>query len=188
MAYLIFLNWGVIIKGKKFIFSLILLSVILLSSSCAFALEDNATVSNVEINDDNSLTIDDSYLLSESDETQSVVTKDTFYNYFDAEGNLLDSVTSDELVFKGDFTGLDVNYISISKAIKLTGDNVALNNVAFVIAGDNVVIDGFNFTHSDYALFTLYGVSGVTLSNNVINFNALEVVIHTLFLQTLLVT
>lgn len=174
MAYLIFLNWGVIIKGKKFIFSLILLSVILLSSSCAFALEDNATVSNVEINDDNSLTIDDSYLLSESDETQSVVTKDTFYNYFDAEGNLLDSVTSDELVFKGDFTGLDVNYISISKAIKLTGDNVALNNVAFVIAGDNVVIDGFNFTHSDYALFTLYGVSGVTLSNNVINFNALE--------------
>ena len=159
---------------------MILLSVILLSVGAAFAVsDDNSTVAVDEaIQDDNALAIDpdDSSLSDDSiPETQSsVVTKDTFHDYFDESGTLKDDVSSDELIFEGDFTGLDVSYMTIGKSIKLSGNNVALNGVSFVVSADNVVIDGFNLIHSDYSIFTVYGVSGVTLSNNLINFKTLE--------------
>ena len=159
---------------------MILLSVILLSVGAAFAVsDDNSTMAVDEaIQDDNALAIDpdDSSLSDDSiPETQSsVVTKDTFHDYFDESGTLKDDVSSDELIFEGDFTGLDVSYMTIGKSIKLSGNNVALNGVSFAVIADNVVIDGFNLIHSDYSIFTVYGVSGVTLSNNLINFKTLE--------------
>ena len=36
----------------------------------------------------------------------AVVTQDSFYNYFDDEGNLLNNVTADELILRGEFSDL----------------------------------------------------------------------------------
>lgn len=150
-----------------------------MSASATFAVsEDNSTAGlNEMVHDENVLAADsDDFDLSEDAaiESQSnVVTKDTFHNYFDESETLLDTVSSDELVFEGDFTGLDVNYMMIGKPIKLSGNNVAINGVTFVIGADNVVIDGFALNQSDVFLFDVENVNGVTLSNNMINFKTL---------------
>ena len=47
-----------------------------------------------------SLTID----VTVSSGDDNVVTKETFFNFFDSEGNLLDSITYDTLIFKGEFS------------------------------------------------------------------------------------
>lgn len=78
------------------------------------------------------------------------------------------------MIFKGDFTGIDVGYMTIDKSIKLSGSNATLNNVTFIIGADNIVIDGFTLAHSDVYLFDIENVNGVTLSNNKINFKTLE--------------
>ena len=55
---------------------------------------------------------------------ENVVTNDTFFYYFDGTGALLDNVTSDELIFEGDFSDVGVNYIIIDTPIKvLTSSN-----------------------------------------------------------------
>lgn len=157
-----------------------LFSVMLLSASAVFAVSDE----NVAVNDNGGL-VDEAVMEVDSDEsvlsepsvleTQSnVVNKDNFHDYFGNDGTLLDSVTSDELIFEGDFTGLDVNYMTIGKTIKLSGNGTALNNVSFIIGANNVVIDGFTLAHSDVFLFNIENVNGVTLSNNMINFKTLE--------------
>ncbi|SEK26300.1 hypothetical protein SAMN05216439_0699 [Methanobrevibacter gottschalkii] len=154
--------------------------MVLLSTGVAFAISENdvAVSNDVGIVNETVLEVssDDSDL-SEADvlETQTnVVTKDTFHNYFGNDGTLLDNVSSDELIFKGDFTGIDVSYMTIGKSVKLSGGNTTLNNVTFIIGADNVVIDGFVLDHSDVYLFDIENVNGVTLSNNIINFKTLE--------------
>jgi hypothetical protein len=110
-----------------------------------------------------------------SEEPSNVVTNDTFYNYFDNTGTLLANVTSDELIFEGDFTGVGVSYMIINQSIKLTGKNAVFDGVSFVVDADNVTVDGFTLTlTNDVSLFTLYGVDDVTLSNNNLNFNAFD--------------
>ena len=155
----------------------------MLSAGAAFAASDDAALNEVS----NGISIEESSLsgfdavlstsndavLAEPDE--NVVTSDTFFNYFDEEGNLLSNVTSDELIFEGDFTNVDVNYIIINAPIKFIGDGAEFDGVSFVIASDNVVVDGFTVTQTnDVSAFTAYGVSNVTLSNNIIDFVAIE--------------
>ena len=172
------------------IISLILLSVVLLSASVAFAATDDVTADvNDEISiDDEVLAIDnidelestDESAVAEdilsADESSNVVTKDTFYNYFDESGTLLANVTSNELTFDGDFSNVGVNNISIDRAISLTGKNATFSGVNFVVLSNDVVIDGFNLNmdNSDISTITVSDVSNVTISNNNINFKALE--------------
>ncbi|WP_296891289.1 hypothetical protein, partial [uncultured Methanobrevibacter sp.] len=70
----------------------------------------------------------------------NIVTNDTFYNFFDEFGNLLDSVEFNELIFQGDFADL-VSYITIDRALSITGGDAVLNDIAFVIAGSGVTLD-----------------------------------------------
>ena len=71
----------------------------------------------------------------------NIVTKENFSSYFDGSGNLLNTVTSDALIFQGEFSGSDlVNYITLDKTITITGDNAVLNNIGFVIAADGVTL------------------------------------------------
>ena len=107
-------------------------------------------------------------------ETSNVVTKENFHNYFDDSGSLLGNVTCGELIFNGDFSGIDVNYITIDKPIKFTGNDAVFTGVSFLIGSDNVVVDGFTLTQSDVWLFDIEGTNNVTLSNNILNFNAIE--------------
>ncbi|WP_296891044.1 right-handed parallel beta-helix repeat-containing protein, partial [uncultured Methanobrevibacter sp.] len=73
-------------------------------------------------------------------ELTNIVTNDTFYNFFDEFGNLLDSVEFDELIFQGEFSDL-VSYITIDRALTITGGDAVLNDIAFVIAGSGVTLD-----------------------------------------------
>ena len=75
----------------------------------------------------------------------NIVTQDNFYSFFDDSGNLLDAVTFDELIFQGDFADL-VHYITLDRSITITsdkantGDKAILNDIAFVIAADDVTL------------------------------------------------
>ena len=177
------------IKLKHFVISLTLLCLVILSASTAFAASDDTALS--EVSDDITIGESDLSVLETgipnldgavlsasndavlSDMDNNVVTNDTFFNYFDDEGNLK-NVTFSELVFEGDFSNIDVNYITINKPIKFEG-NAEFYGVTFVIDSDNVVIDGFTVTQtSDVFAFTATGVSDVTLSNNRIDYTALD--------------
>ena len=70
----------------------------------------------------------------------NVVTNETFFIYFDEDGVLRNEVPFNELIFKGEFSNL-VGVISIDKALKITGDNAILRNIAFAILSDNVALD-----------------------------------------------
>ena len=182
--------WGEKIKIKHLVISLMLLCLVMLSAGAAFAASDDIALS--EASDDiaieeYSLTVSDTGILNQGSTVLStsndvvvgagdnIVTNDTFYNYFDETGTLLPNVTSDELIFEGDFSDVGVNYIIISAPIKFTGDNAVFDGVSFVINSDNVTVDGFTVTQTnDVSAFSVYGVSDVTLSNNLIDFVALE--------------
>jgi hypothetical protein len=160
--------------------------------SVAFAATDDVNITEVddeiEIDEDISLeganddvSESDTLQKSENDdvpeadtaqESVPVVTKDSFYNYFAYTGELLNNVTSDELAFEGDFTGVGVSDINIDKTIKLTGNNATFSGVSFVINADNVVFDGFNLAQNNK--IAIYDATNVTVSNNVLGFESLD--------------
>ena len=162
------------------IISLLLVLVVLFSVGATFAADDDAVAvaSDEMVIDEGVLGVEeDADTLSNSTgelPASNVVTNATFHNYFDDTGNLLDTVTDDELVFEGDFTGIDVNYITIGKSIKFTGKDAVFKDVLFVISADNVAIDGFKLSmdNSDMYLVLLGDVSDVTISNNEIDYKS----------------
>ena len=74
--------------------------------------------------------------------TTNIVTNDTFFNFFDNAGTLLESITYDTLIFKGEFSDLGVNVVYVPRAITINGDNAVLRNIAFAVLSDNVVLNG----------------------------------------------
>lgn len=76
-----------------------------------------------------------------------IVTQSNFYNYFDANGNLLDAITSDKLIFQGEFSNL-VDYICLDRPITITGDNAVLNNIAIFVNGSDVTLDKLSVTYN----------------------------------------
>ena len=129
-------------------------------------------------NDDSTLEEVDEPVLNEEDNdvvaaTPETVTKDTFFNYFESDGNLKSNVTSEELVFEGEFTIPDVHYITIDKPIKLTGNNAVLNNLSIIIAANDVVFDSFTVNTDDATnAFYISEANNVKIINNNITFNA----------------
>ncbi len=100
----------------------------------------------------------------------NVVTQDNFYSYFDNNGNLLSDIPFDELIFSGEFEDL-VSYITLERTIKITGENAVLNNIGFILAGDEIVIDNLKFV-ADEDLGNLIDIAGenVVISNNDISY------------------
>ena len=56
-----------------------------------------------------------------------------------AEGNLLDSITYDTLIFKGEFSNLGINVITISKPLTINGNNAVLKNSVVNDLGVNII-------------------------------------------------
>ena len=111
----------------------------------------------------------------------SIVTQSNFFDFFDDSGILRNTVTFDKLFFKGEFANL-VPFITLDRAITITGAAAVLNNIALRITGDDVTVTGFTLNEND-ADFTdtdtgndgaaIY-VSGsyVTLDNVSVTYNA----------------
>ena len=167
-----------------------------LSVSATFAADEDVALGEVKdeiVVDDNVLSVEeDSDTLNVTDEpaveaddssnvvgSSSTVTNATFHNYFDATGTLTSD--ADELVFEGDFTGLDVSVITVAndKPVKFTGNDATFKNVQFLIMQSNVTISGFNFIYNDGdgKLINLIGydsLDNITISSNNINFTAVN--------------
>ena len=52
----------------------------------------------------------------------ATVDNSTFFNYFDESGYLKESVSQNTLIFKGEFSNLNVEYIEINSPITLKGE------------------------------------------------------------------
>ena len=172
------------IKKKSIIISLLLVFVVLLSVSATFAADENVTAIS-ETDDIESISTADvsSSELSESNDdsvikdTSNVVTKDNFGDYFDASGTLTSD--AEELIFEGDFSGLDISAITIAgeNPVKFTGKGATFNNVQFIIMQDEVTIDGFNLLtneSNDHTRLIFIAaediISDIVISNNNITF------------------
>ena len=96
------------------------------------------------------------------------VTNDTFYDFFDANGALLDTITFDELIFQGEFSDL-VSYITLERAITITGEDALLNDIGFIIAGNGITLDNLALiANSDLGnLIDIAGENAVISNNNI---------------------
>ena len=107
----------------------------------------------------------------------NVVTPSNFSSFFDANGELLDAITFNELIFQGNFTNTDlgVSYITLDRTITITGDNAVLNDLGFVITGSDVTLDNLSVTYNApngveaKAIFA-NGAENFTLTNSEIIF------------------
>ncbi len=105
----------------------------------------------------------------------NIVTPETFYNFFDENGNLREEIPLDELFFKGEFN--DLGIISIGKSIKITGDGATFKNTAISIDADDVCVSNISFVadkqfdENDGGLIYIGG-DNVTLTKNNITYNA----------------
>ena len=133
------------------------------------SVEENTDTLNVA--DEEELETDDT---SKVVSTSATVTNSTFHNYFDENGTVTSD--ADELIFEGDFTGIEVNAIKINKSIKLTANNAIFNGVKFDISANNVVIDGFKLymNNKDTSVINIGETVNVTVSNNEIEYTALD--------------
>jgi len=157
-----------------------MLSVVLLSLSAAFAIDDDGIMAiedNTEelaiddVDDDENLALDEDSSIVGDDETP-VVTKDTFKNYFDENGELYNNVTAGELKFEGDISNVGVDTIKLNRTIKISGDAV-LTNISIDVKAKDVVISGITLNQNKgSAAITVYNASDVVVENTKINFNA----------------
>ena len=123
-----------------------------------------------------SLTID----VTVSSGDDNVVTKETFFNFFDSEGNLLDSITYDTLIFKGEFSDLGINVITISKPLTINGNNAVLKNIGFAIVSGDVTLNSLTLVGNtlseeiEGSLININDVENVILSNLNIDYSSVN--------------
>ena len=123
-----------------------------------------------------SLTID----VTVSSGDDNVVTKETFFNFFDSEGNLLDSITYDTLIFKGEFSNLGINVINISKPLTINGNNAVLKNIGFAIVSGDVTLNGLTLAGNtlseeiEGSVININDVENVMLSNLNIDYSSVS--------------
>ncbi|MBE6500104.1 MAG: hypothetical protein E7Z80_06145, partial [Methanobrevibacter thaueri] len=75
----------------------------------------------------------------------NIVTQDTFNQYFDDDGILKDTITFDELIFNGTFTGVS-DYIIINRPITIKGYNAELKNIGIMITSEDVELNNLTLT------------------------------------------
>ncbi len=142
-------------KLNKNIFICALLVVMMLACVSAVSAEDNLDADLAVVADDAvDLSIDDvkgSETLTEGGSSgeilaadKTVVTNDTFFNYFDENGVINKSISGKELTFDGEFSDLGIDTITIDVPVTLSGENIAMfNNIGFKILSDNVNLTDF---------------------------------------------
>ncbi|KZX13887.1 right-handed parallel beta-helix repeat-containing protein [Methanobrevibacter oralis] len=98
-----------------------------------------------------------------------VVTKNTFFRYFDNNGNL-NCEDIDILVFKGRFDSddLNINSININKPIYILGNDANIKNIQFNITSNNIIIENINFDVEYNSTIYFNNVNNVSLIRNLI--------------------
>ena len=103
---------------------------------------------------------------------------ETFFNFFDEEGNLRDEITDEELQFHGKFSDLGINIINIPRTISIKGDNAVLKGIALHIQSDDskvsdiaLIADGNDFSENGGAAILVDG-ENIELNNVSVNYTA----------------
>ena len=73
----------------------------------------------------------------------NTVTNYTFFNYFDKDGVLKSDIPFSDLIFAGNFSGLNLSTLTIDKKINLIGEKAFLNDIGLVIKADNISVSNF---------------------------------------------
>lgn len=99
----------------------------------------------------------------------AVVTPENFFDYFDEYGNLLDSVTAQQLILEGEFGDSLPNYLCFDRPITVAGSPdvpAVLTDMGIIITSDGVTLDGLTLTaEGDLGnLIDIYG-SNVAVRN-----------------------
>ena len=105
--------------------------------------------------------------------TSLIVTNSTFFDFFDNNGMLKESIDANELIFSGSFSGLGVNAITIDRAVNLKGTNsAALNDIYLELIGNGISVDNFtiNINKQDYGIYVA-NAADVVVKNSLVNFN-----------------
>ena len=153
-------------KLNKNIFICVLLAVMVLFCISAVSAEDNQNADLGAV-DASASSVDLSNVDIKGSEAQSslgagsssVVTNDTFFNYFDKDGVINKSLTYNELIFDGEFSGLGIDTITIDAPITISSENVTVfNNIGFKIISDDVTLTGFDIVKTtDGSAITVKG-------------------------------
>ena len=73
----------------------------------------------------------------------NTVTNYTFFNYFDKDGVLKSDIPFSDLIFTGNFSGLNLTALTIDKKINLIGEKAILKDMGLVIKGNNISVSNF---------------------------------------------
>ena len=102
----------------------------------------------------------------------NVVFAEVFFDFFDENGILRDSVPYTDLIFKGAFTkAKTVQYIVLDKPVYISSDDASLSLMGIVIGCDNVTIDGLKLSATINSVSSALGdlitinANNVTVSN-----------------------
>ena len=71
----------------------------------------------------------------------NTVTNATFFTYFDKDGVLNMDIPFADLIFAGNFSGLNLSTLTIDK--KIIGEKAFLNDIGLVIKADNISVSNF---------------------------------------------
>ena len=178
---------GVIMKFKKLIIlTIVLIAILSIGVVCAANQTDDSILSNNDdideisidygsiLESEENMAEDNSDILSfenQSSISQSTVTPDNFFDYFNSDGS---SKTEDDLTFEGEFNH-PVNAIRVSSQ-NINGQNAIFKNMG-VHASDDVTINGLTLISDNYvsneegSLIYATG-SDVVLQNIVLNYNS----------------
>ncbi len=102
------------------------------------------------------------------------LTNDTFFIYFDENGQLREQIDADNLTFIGPFSNL-VEEIIIDEQVNLYSDNATLYNMGIEILHGDLIVDGFNFiSDSLNEVICVENANNVYIINNNFTVNGLS--------------
>ena len=167
-----------------------LLSIVLISASVAFAADSD--VDNVAIDEtDDVISLDedisgDENLMANHDEdvlsdSKTVTPETNVSEYLSGDDDTRElNYTGDELIFDGTFDSskMGFNTIKINNPITLTGNNAIFKNISLFVLSSNVTIKGFTFIQNNGDEPISVGgdigvhLDNITISNVNIDYNA----------------
>ena len=92
----------------------------------------------------------------------------SFFNIVNPNGFLKD-IKIDNLIFKGEFSNLNIANVNINKNISLIGQNSNIVNIPFIISSSNIKIENLKVTMSNNKeAFKFNNAQNVSFFNNTI--------------------
>lgn len=99
----------------------------------------------------------------------NTVTNATFFTYFDKDGVLNMDIPFADLIFAGNFSGLNLSTLTIDKKINLIGEKAFLNDIGLVIKADNISVSNFVIVLTNTSVESAIDVRGANanINNNI---------------------